>query len=580
MDRSYSIKRRVAALLSIILVGFLCISIRLFYIQAISAAKYNKEAEEQRLCSIKIPPNRGIIRDRNGSELAVNTVLDTIYATPYLVEDREKFAKIVAPVLKVDERDILNKLTKQANFAYIARKVDPATARKVKKLVKDNKIKGIGFLKESKRYYPFGRTCSHIVGFSGMDNQGLSGIELFYNKLLYGKPGRIVAERDAYGRPIPRSIMSSYKPVDGADIILTIDQNIQYKAEVELKKAIKKYKAKAGSVIVMNPESGEIYAMANVPDYDPNNLDSITDDNQRNRAVTDLYEPGSTMKTVIAAAALEEGLCSPSTTFFLEPVIRVGSKTIKEAHARPARNFSFSQILQQSSNVGIVKVGMLLGQSKIVKYLEKFGFNKKSGIDFPGEAEGYYPQADRWSKVAMANIPFGQGICTTQLAMTKAYAIIANDGVPIKPHLLINARGKREKLASASESKPEERILGPRTCAQIREILEKAVLDGTGTQAKVPNYSVGGKTGTAQKARVNGRGYEKGKYIASFIGMAPIRNPKLVISVVIDEPKGSIYGASVAAPVFSKIAEFSLRYLKIPPDQGPETRDQKPETGN
>jgi len=566
MGRISSVERRLSFLLVIIIICLLFVSGRLFYVQALSADKYDKLAEKQRVRTIELPPKRGSILDRNGNELAVNVMMDTVYATPYLIDDPKETAKKLAPILKMDERQVLNNLIKQTGFTYLIRKTDSATIEKVKKLIGDEKIKGIGFMKESKRYYPNTSLASHVIGFAGMDNRGLGGLELYYDDLLYGKPGKIVAERDAHGKPIPRGVQSSYRPIDGADIRISIDREIQYKAEVELENAVKKHKAKAGSVIVMNPKNGEIYAMANVPHYNPNKLDTLGDDNMRNRAITDLYEPGSTMKAVIACAALAEGICEPTTPFYLESTVKVGYKNIKEAHPRPAKNFTFSEIVQESSNVGMVKIGLLLGKEKVIENLEKFGFDAKSGVDFPGEATGYYPNAKNFSQMSLANIPFGQGICTTQLVITKAVATIANDGVPVKPRFLIEATGKRGRIIKSADIEQEERVIDPQTCAKMKNILEKAVYEGTGTQAKVSGYRVGGKTGTAQKAKIDGRGYEQGKYIASFIGIAPIQDPQLVISIVIDEPQESIYGGSVAAPVFSKIAEFSLRYLKIPPE--------------
>ncbi|MCL6471648.1 MAG: penicillin-binding protein 2 [Firmicutes bacterium] len=562
----HSIERRLIALLVFIFICVAGIVGRLFFVQAVSAAKYEKEAEQQRLCIIEIPPKRGSILDRNGNELAVSVMMDTIYATPYLIEDRKQFAKKIAPILKVDEQELLNKLTKQGSFAYLARKADSKTVQEVKKFVQDNHIRGIGFLKESKRYYPNESLGAHVLGFAGMDNKGLAGLELYYDDVLYGKPGRIEAERDANGRPIPQSVQRSYKAEDGSDIRISIDREIQYEVETELAAAVEKYKAKSGSVIVMNPKNGEIYAMANVPCYNPNQIkDTLNDGNSRNIAVTDLYEPGSTMKAVIACGALQEGLCNPSTEFFLEPEIRIGSKSIKDAHTRPAVNYTLSKIIQESSNVGMVKVGLMMGRTRISAYLEKFGFNQKTGIDFPGEAKGFYPKAENWSQMSLANIPFGQGISTTQLRMVEAFATIANDGIPVKPHFLVDVTDPRGRVTRRAAVIQEQRVIDAQTCRQMKTILENVVLDGTGTQAKVLNYRVGGKTGTAQKAKVHGRGYEKDKFVASFIGMVPVQDPELVISVVIDEPQESIYGGSVAAPVFSRIAEFTLRYLKIPP---------------
>jgi len=566
VSRNHSTEKRLTALLAIIIVCVMGISGRLFFVQAVSAAKYDREAEQQRLCVLEIAPKRGTILDRNGNELAVNVMMDTIYATPYLIKDREKFVKKVAPVLNVDESKLLQRLTRQSGFAYLVRKTDSKTVQKIKEIVEEDNVKGIGFIKESKRYYPNEALGSHVIGFSGIDNHGLGGLELYYDNLLYGKAGGIVAERDANGEPIPQSVQQTYDAVDGANIRVSIDREIQYRVEMELEAAVKKCEAKSGSVIVMNPKTGEIYAMASVPYYNPNDLSTLNTDNQRNKPVTDLYEPGSTMKAVMATAALQEGLCEPSTEFYLEPTIKIADKRIGEAHERPAETFTFSEIVEKSSNVGMVKIGLLMEKDRIQKYLERFGFAEKSGVDFPGEAKGYYPKASNWSKLSLANIPFGQGLCTTQLLMTKSFATIANDGIPVKPRFLIEATDKSGEVIKRESAIEEKRIIDAEACAEMKTILENTVTKGTGKEAQVANYRVGGKTGTAQKARTDGRGYEKGRYIASFIGMAPIKDPKLVISVVLDEPKTSIYGGSVAAPVFSKVAEFSLRYLKVPPD--------------
>lgn len=561
-----STETRLTALLAIIFLCIVGISGRLVFVQAVSAAKYESAAEKQRLRTIELPSKRGAILDRNGCKLAVSILMDTIYATPSLIDDREGFAKKLAPILKMDERDILKKLLKQNGFAYLVRKTDPNTAKAVKQLVKEEHIKGVGFIKESKRYYPNAALGAQVVGFAGMDNHGLSGLELYYDDMLYGKPGKIVAERDPQGRPIPQSVQSSSSAIDGSNIRTSIDKEIQYEAELDLAAAVQKYKAKSGSVIVMNPKTGEIYAMANVPCFNPNNLSTINKDNLKNTPITDIYEPGSTMKAIIASGALQEGLCGPSTPFYLTPTIKIGHKRIKDAHTRPAGTYTFSNIIQESSNVGMVKVGMLMGKDTILDYLSRFGFDQKTGVDYPGESRGYYPKKDNWSLMSLANIPFGQGISTSQLMMVKAYATIANDGIPVRPHFLLNATDRQGRVVLSAPTIHGQRVIDSAKCQEMKRILEKAVTDGTGTQAKVDHYRVGGKTGTAQKAKINARGYDDGRYVASFIGMAPIQDPNLVISVVIDEPQESIYGGSVAAPVFSKIAQFSLRYLKIPPE--------------
>jgi stage V sporulation protein D (sporulation-specific penicillin-binding protein) len=556
---------RLRALLVLMVISIAVVACRLCYVQVVVSPKYSLAAEEQRFCEIEITPKRGTITDRNGTDLGVSVMMDTIYVTPRNISDLEGFVEEVAPIINVDKQKLLKRLTKQQGYAYLVRKTDEKTLRAVKDVIEKRRIKGAGFIKESQRYYPNASLASHVLGFTGMENHGLSGLELYYDELLYGKPGRVVAERDGRGKPIPQSVERSYQPVDGATIRLSIDKDIQYKSEIELVDAVTKYKARSGSIIVIDPKDGEIYAMANSPSYNSNDLKTLKDNNSRNIAVTDIYEPGSTMKVLVASGALEEGLCGPGTAFYLEPTIKIGSKIISDAHSRPAENFSFSEIIEQSSNVGMVKVGSMMGRDSIIEYLEKYGFDRKTGIDFPGEAKGFYPKAENWSKMSLANIPFGQGICTTQIQMVKAFSVIANNGRPVTPHFLLEAKNQRGRIVETAKLPEEKQVIDLQTCEQMKDILEKTVVQGTGQQAKVPHYRVGGKTGTAQKAKVNNRGYEKGKYVASFIGMAPIEDPRLLILVVIDEPQASIYGGSVAAPVFSKVAEFSLRHLRIPP---------------
>lgn len=556
---------RLSALLVLMVIGIAIVACRLCFVQVVASPKYSLAAEEQRFCEIEIPPKRGTITDRTGTDLGVSIMMDTVYVTPRVIADLEGFVDEVAPILKIDKQKLFKRLSKQQGYSYLVRKTDTKTLKAIKDVVEKHHIKGVGYLKESKRHYPNASLASHVLGFTGMENHGLSGIELFYDELLYGKPGRVVAERDGRGKPIPQSVERSYQPVDGVTIRLSIDKDIQYKAEKELVDAVTRYKSKSGSIIVINPKDGEIYAMANSPSYNSNDLKTLKEDNTRNVAVTDLYEPGSTMKALIACGALEQGLCSPGTSFYLEPTVKIGSKSIKDSHSRPAGSFTFSQIIEQSSNVGMVKIGSVMGKGIVLDYLEMYGFDRKTEIDFPGEAKGYYPKAENWSKMTLANIPFGQGICTTQIQMVKAYSVIANNGKPVSPHFLLEAKNKRGRIVKTPELLDEKQVVDARTCKQMKDILEKTVVQGTGQQAKVPHYRVGGKTGTAQKAKVNGRGYEKGKYVASFIGMVPIDDPKLLILVVLDEPQASIYGGSVAAPVFKKVAEFSLRHLRIPP---------------
>jgi stage V sporulation protein D (sporulation-specific penicillin-binding protein) len=527
----------------------------------VEAKKYQEKAVKQRLRRVDIPPSRGTIYDRNGQELAISIEVFSVYATPYLISDPRDAAVKLSKVLKLDEKKIFRKLIKNTGFVYLARKVDGKVATQVKAL----KIEGIGLLKESKRVYPTS-VASNIIGFVDIDNKGLAGLELFYDHILRGKSGRIVTESDPRGRSIPGGILSYVKPQHGGDIYLTLDREIQYKAEMELKRVIRQCKAKAGSVIVMDPENGEIYAMATTPTFDNNNLETLTSENRRNRAIINLYEPGSTMKVIIATAALEEKIFSPGSRFYLPPTIKVGNKVIREAHGRPARTFTFSEIVEKSSNIGAVTIGLKLGKVRIAKYIAKFGLLNKTGVDFPGEVAGRLPDVSSWSATTIGNVPFGQGIATTPLAMTKAVAMIANGGHNILPHFLL----KRGQLTVDGRQHRFRQIISAKTSRLMREILTRAVEKGTGKRAQIDGYKVAGKTGTAQKPGEGGRGYEPGKYISSFIGFVPAEKPQLVISVVIEEPKGAFYGGTIAAPVFQKIAEFALRHLRIPPSSGKE----------
>ncbi|MBI4734066.1 MAG: penicillin-binding protein 2 [Rubrobacteridae bacterium] len=370
MSKKRNILRgRLSALLVLMVIGITIVACRLCYVQVIASPKYSLAAEEQRFCEIAISPKRGTITDRSGTDLAVSVMMDTIYVTPKNIGDLEGFVKEVAPILKTDEQKLFKRLKKQQGYAYLVRKTDAKTVKAVKDIAKKRHIKGVGYLKESKRYYPNASLASHVIGFTGIENHGLGGLELYYDELLYGKSGRVVTERDGRGNPIPQSIERSYQPVDGATLKLSIDKDIQYEAENVLVDTVKRYKAKSGSVTIINPKDGEIYAMANSPSFNSNDLNSLKEWNSRNIAVTDIYEPGSTMKVFVAGGALEEGLCNPGTAFYLQPTIKVGIKEIKEAHPRPAMTLSFSQILEQSSNVGMVKVGAIMGKDVIIDYL-------------------------------------------------------------------------------------------------------------------------------------------------------------------------------------------------------------------
>jgi len=548
---------RFSFLLAALAIAFLAVAARLVYLQVVAAPAYAERAADQRTRDITLAPRRGSIYDREGEPLAVSMEARTVYATPYAVEDPVGAAKALASVLGGDPATYEAKLRKDTGFVYIARKVDMERATALEKL----DITGIDFLEDSRRTYPSGELACQVLGFVGIDDEGLSGIEKYYDELLSGEPGTVLAERDPFGRPIPGGVMKSEDPVDGQNIVLTIDKDIQYQAQVELTAAVEKWKAKSGTIIVMDPRDGEIYAMASTPGFNPNDYGKATADATRNRAVTDTYEPGSTVKSLTAAAVIDKGLYTPESMFSLPPSLRIGGRTIGEAHGRGTVNWSLSQIVTNSSNVGAVKLGMALGPQGLYEYFNKFGLTEKTGIDYPGEGQGWLPPTKDWSASTIGTVPFGQGISMTTVQLARALSSIANGGELPTPHFLLDLPDNPD----ADLVWPKRRAISEEAAATTTDVLQQVITEGTGGDAAVPGYAVAGKTGTAQKARTDGRGYAGGKYVASFSGFLPAEDAQVLIIVSLDEPSNAIYGGVVAAPVFSKLGAFSVSHLKIPP---------------
>jgi cell division protein FtsI (penicillin-binding protein 3) len=409
----------------------------------------------------------------------------------------------------------------------------------------------------------------------GIDDEGLAGLEKQYDDLLAGEAGSVLAERDPRGRPIPGGVMQREEPTDGSNLVLTIDKDIQYEAQVELAAAVEEWGAKSGTVVVMDPRSGEILAMATVPGFNPNDYGDAKPSVQRNRPVTDMYEPGSTLKSFTAAAVIDQGLFGPESTFTLPPKIKVGGRTIGEAHGRDTVTWSLEEIVTKSSNVGAVKLGQALGPNRLFEYLDRFGFTERTGVDFPGEAAGTVPPVEQWSASSIGTIPFGQGVAVTPLQLARGMAAIANGGELVTPHFLKSLPGDPDaKLAW-----PKERAISAESAAVTAEMLRAVVTEGTGASAAVPGYNVAGKTGTAQKARTDGRGYAKGSYVASFSGFLPVEDPQIVVVVCLDEPSNAIYGGVVAAPAFSRISGFAMSHLRIPPSSSSDDTTATPDPG-
>ncbi len=555
---------RILIVLALLLVGLLFVTIRLFFLQVAKADDYRRMAKSQRMEKIDLPAKRGRIIDRDGEVLAESRDAETVYATPYLVKDPKKTASKLAPILSRSPSSIEKSLRTRSGFVYLARKVDPEVADALRKTIKDNELEGIGFFKDTKRCYPFDSIASQVLGFVNIDDKGIAGLELYYDSFLKGKPGKLLAELDPVGHEIPGGLAKLESPIDGFDIQVSIDKDIQYKAQQEIENAVKEFKASSGIAIVMNPKTGEIYAMAGTPSFNPNDDSIGNQELVRNRSVSDTYEPGSTMKVFTASAALEEKLFEPEDELYLPPTIQVGGRTIGEAHPREAKTFTFSEVVQESSNVGAVTIGLRLGKEKLTEYIRRFGLTEPTGIDLPGEAIGYAPLPGDWSPSTIGNIPFGQGLAVTPIGLLRGVSAVANDGVLPNPHLLLRVTDGKGRVVKEFKARADRRAILPETAGEMRGILEKVISAGTGKLAAVQGYMVAGKTGTAQKPKPE-VGYASGAYVGSFVGYLPSRDPKVAILVILDEPKTEIYGGVVAAPAFSRIAEFAMRHLRIPP---------------
>jgi cell division protein FtsI (penicillin-binding protein 3) len=548
---------RFAFLLVALSFLFLVIAGRLVYVQVIAAPTYAAKATSQRMRDIELPPLRGTIYDREGEALARSIAARTVYAAPNTVKDKAGTARCLASVLGGSVASYQAKLSKDTGFVYIARKIDLAKAQKLEAL----KLEGIGLLEDSKRVYPSGDLAAQTLGFMGIDDKGLAGIEKRYDSVLAGKPGVLLGERDPYGRPIPGGVQKSVDPVDGHDIVLSIDKDIQFHAQVELADAVKKWGASGGSVTIMNPKNGEIYAIASTPGFDPNNYQKADPRGFRNRPIADAYEPGSTIKSITAASVIEKGLFTPKSKLHLPTELTIAGRTIHDAEERGSVDWTVTQIVTESSNIGAAKLGIKLGKQGLYDSFRHFGLTEVTGVDYPGEAKGWLPRPALWDNGAVASVSFGQGLSATPLQLARAVSAIANGGTLITPHFLLDV----PQDASMKVTWPTRVACSKETAITTTNMLKHVVTEGTGKAAAVPGYVVAGKTGTAQVALPNGGGYAEGVYISSFIGSLPADDPQLLIEVKLDEPSNAIFGGVVAAPTFSTLAQFCCDHLKIAP---------------
>lgn len=532
---------------------------------------------------IETPAKRGSIFDREGETLATSLQTYNIIADPTLVSRPHQSAWLIASCIGGDATVYESKLRRQGKRRYsiVAKCVDASKIDALKKKIalidcgdessptfkamknyKDG-LRALSYELTYKRTYPGGTIASQVVGFTNSEGVGSAGIELYYNDLLKGTPGLSFSERDSKGNRIPSGIQRTIEAQDGNDIILTIDKDIQFFAEKELKAAVKKYDGIAGSVVVMNPKNGELYAAASYPTYDANKYNKTKPENIKNRALSDLYEPGSTMKCVTIAGALNDGAVTPETKFGVPYALKVGTRTVKDSHHHAPQTLTASQIIEQSSNTGTTKIAQKMGKQNLYNNFVNFGFTKRPGLDFPGASHGWLPSTDSWSDVSLSNFSFGQGVSATPVQMARAISAIANKGVLETPHLLKDIPSDTTKV----QKLPSSRAVSESAASQATTILEKVMTKGTGKGIKIKGYTVAGKTGTAQKA-IPGKGYAAGKYIGSFIGFLPAEDPQLLVLVVIDEPKRGYYGSTVAGGTFANIASFAARHLDIAPSKG------------
>lgn len=545
----------------------IAIGIRLVQLQVVRYGEFTQRALRQQQRTVEVSPRRGVIYDRNGQELAMTINVDSVFAVPAEIPDAANAAGLIAKIIGSQPQEVLAKIQSSRNFAWIARKIDAEQSARLRAL----NLKGVYFQKESKRFYPKRELAAPVLGYVGLDDEGLGGIERSFDDRMRGKPGKMLVSVDARQRSLGRV---ERQPQQGDSVVLTIDEKIQYIAERELERSLELNKAEAGIVVVQNPHTGEILALASRPSFNPNAFRSATPDALKNRAVSDIYEPGSTFKIITIAAALEEKLTRPDEVIDCQ----MGSITIfgRKIHDhKPFGNLTVSQIMQQSSDVGAIKIALRLGDQRFDHYIREFGFGAQTGLELPGETRGMAKPASRWTKSSIGSIAMGQEIGVSAVQLVSMVSTIANDGVYTPSRIVAGTIAPRATAQTVVfNPASQRRVIAPLTAVEMRKILEDTVLFGTGKKAILDGYTSAGKTGTAQKVDPATGRYSATKYIASFAGFAPVNKPAITISVMIDSPQGGRHhGGDVSAPLFGAIAQQVLAYMNVPHDV--EVKDPK-----
>ena len=560
-DFRNSPRARLALFGAFLFLWVLVIGLRLIWLQLVQYGDFNQRAARQQQRSVDVAAARGVIYDRNGHELAMTIAVDSVFAVPSEIPDQATTASLLGRILKTDPRELLERMSSSRAFCWIARKIDAETSQRIRAL----NLRGIYFQKESKRFYPKKELAAQVLGYVGLDDEGLAGLERGFDQKLSGNPGKMLISMDAHHHWLGRI---EKKPDPGQNIVLTIDEKIQYIAERELDAAMQQTHAEAGAVVIQNPKTGEILALANRPTFNPNSLRNSNVKSLKNRSVSDIYEPGSTFKMVTIAAALEEKITNPDEVIDCQMgSIVVAGKTIHDW--KPYGLLSVSQILERSSDVGAIKLGLRLGDDRMYHYIRSFGFGSQTGIELPGETRGITKPVSRWSKISIGAISMGQEIGVSPLQLVSMTSAMANDGLWTAPRIVagvIPPQSSPHTQMVVFRPAQQHRIITSLTAAQMRHMLEGVVLFGTGKRAILDGYTSAGKTGTAQKINPVTHTYDRVKHIASFSGFSPVNNPAITVTVILDSPVGAHHGGDVAAPIFARIAQPVLEYLNVPHD--------------
>jgi len=574
--------RRIRWLLLVYGLVFLLTFGQLINIQLVQGSDYADRSVRQRARIVDLAATRGRIYDREGDVLATSVQSATVYVDPRAYRpsqtpdgqfvpaagDSREVAEQLAPLLDLPVDDVRDRLERDAHFVYLGRQLD----WEVGQTIRERELPGVGVLSEPHRVYPAGPLAGQIVGFTGIDGEGLQGLEAQYDRVLRGRPGMLAFEQAPGGLGITSGTRELSPSEPGTDLVLTLDRDIQYAAQQAAADAAEEHGAKGASVVVLDARSFEVLAMASTPTFDPNARGTSDPETWRNRAVTDVFEPGSTQKALTVAAAVEEGIVDADRVMSSIRSVRVGGKTFTDPHPFPGETWTLGDIMERSSNVGTIELAQQLGPERLHEYLRAFGYGQATGVGFPGESQGLLMPTENWWGTSLPTISIGQGVAVTLMQLATSYATLANDGVARTPKIVRGTVGEDGRLTPTA-SGGEQRVVSGETAAQVREMLERVVVGehGTGNRAAVPGYSVAGKTGTARKPNADARGYS-GEYIATFVGFAPVEQPEIVVAVMLDEPR-PFYGGLVAAPVFSEVMGAALSARRVVPDGGSRSLD-------